>query len=359
MKISWTYTSIITANIFFIIFLNLILFYMKIKKYIFYKKEITLIVFSCLILVARILIPVEFPITYSIYMSNVYVEICRFLRNTKVCSVNIMIILFMISFCGTIIIAIIRILRYKRFIRLLSYGKTIRYIDTKNVFGQKIKIPIKKMKYINEIFIIGLLRPTIIFPEYLVKKENYVIQHELQHFKNHDLWYKLLLNILCTIYWWNPLVYKLRRSISDIMELRADFSVVEGISKKEKIEYVDSILLNAKEKRESRYGLGFSRNLYEIRIYSLLNDKRKQKLKFHIVVITMIILSFFIIIEPSGNLELGNAQFRLENSSSYLVKNQNGYDIFVDGKLRGHIKNIPKELSGLKVLEQSEIQIKK
>ena len=241
----------------------------------------------------------------------------------------------------------------KRFFRLLSYGKIIRYLDTKNVFGKKVKIPIKQMKYIDEIFIIGLLRPVIIFPENLMGEEKYVIYHELQHFKNHDLWYKLLVDILCVIYWWNPFVYILQRKISDMLELRTDFSVVEGISKKDRVAYVDNILLYAKKKCKIKMGLGLNKNLYEARIYSLLNDssKHKVKVKPYIIIIIMIVLSFFMIIEPNEPLNLSEGQFILKNNNTYLVKNKGGYDIYVEGKVVGNIKKIPKELSELKILE--------
>lgn len=351
MKVSCTYTSIITANIFFIIFLILILFYIEAKKDVFHKKEITLLVFSFLLLVVRLFTPLEFPITYSVYITDIYEEFCTLLRDTEIKGINIMTVLFTISLCGTVIITIVKILQYKRLFRLLSHAKVVRYIDTKNVFGKTIKIPIKQMKYIDEIFIIGLLHPTIIFPENLVGKEEYIIQHELEHFKNHDLWYKLLVDILCVIYWWNPFAYIMKRKVSDMLEVRTDFSVVENISKKEKITYVNNILLYAKEKSRMKMGLGLNKSLSKVRIYSLLNEKDKQKTKFNLVIILMILLSFFIIIEPRGKLNLSEGQFTLENNNTYLVKNKEGYDIYSEGKFVGNIKKIPKELEKLKILE--------
>ena len=276
MKISCTYTSIITANIFFVLFLVPMLLYIKRQKDIFHKKEIKMVVICFLFLVVRLFVPLEFPITYSVYITNIYAGFCEILRDRQIGNINIMILLFVINICGTVIISIVKILQYRRFSRLLSYGKVIRYIHTDNIFGKTIKIPIKQIKYMNEVFIVGLIRPTIILPENLVGNEEYIIQHELQHFKNHDLWYKLLVNILCVIYWWNPLTYVLQRYISNILELRNDFSVVENMSEKEKITYVDNILLFAKEGKKMKVGLGLNKNLSKTRIYSLLYEKNRK-----------------------------------------------------------------------------------
>ena len=324
---------------------------MKTKKDVFHKKEIVLLIFSFLLLVLRLVIPLEFPITYSVYVTDIYAEFCKVLRSTKISGIHIMTVFFAISLCGTVIITIVKILRYKRFFRLLSHGEVIRYIDVKNIFGKTIKIPIKQMKYIDEVFIIGLLNPVIIFPENLVGKEEYIIQHELEHFKNHDLWYKLLVDILCIIYWWNPFVYIMKRNVSDMLEVRTDFSVVENISKKDRIAYVNNILLYANEKSRVKVGLGLNKSLSKVRVYSVLNEKNKQKTKFNLIIILMIIVSFFLIIEPRETLDLNDGQFTLEGNDKYLVKSKGGYDIYVEGKNMGHLKEIPKELSDLKILE--------
>ena len=59
------------------------------------------------------------------------------------------------------------------------------------------------------------------------------------------------------------------------------------------------------------------------------------------------------IIEPNEPLNLSEGQFILKNNNTYLVKNKGGYDIYVEGKVVGNIKKIPKELSELKILEGS------
>ncbi len=351
MKVSLTYTSIITANIFFILFLVPVLFYIKRQKDIFHKKEIKIILVFFWILIIRLFTPFEFPITYSVYITNLYAKVCKILRDTKIGNINIMIFFCVISLCRTIILSIVKTSQYRRFFQLLSHGETIRYIPTKNMFGKTIEIPIKQIRYINEVFLVGLLKPIIIVPEVLVGKEEYVIEHELEHFKNHDLWYKLLVDILCLIYWWNPLVYVLKRYIENILELRNDFSVTKNMSEKEKIEYADTIFLYMKEKNKMNIGLGLTKNLSKTRIYSLLCKKTKKTIKFYLVVIILILFSFFVVIEPRGVLNLNNGQFTLEDDNSYLIKEKEGYSIYIDGEYTGNIKEIPKELSVLKILE--------
>ena len=65
----------------------------------------------------------------------------------------------------------------------------------------------------------------------------------------------------------------------------------------------------------------------------------------------MLVFSFFIIIEPRGALELKNGEFTLRGSNSYLMKEKEGYGVYINGEFIGDIKEIPKELSGLKILK--------
>ncbi len=354
MKVSCTYTTIITANIFFILFLVPVLFYIKRQKDTFHKKEIKMILVFFWILIIRLFTPFEYPVTYSVYITDLYAKACEILRDTKILNINIMIFFCVISFCGTMILSIIRISQYRRFLQLLSYGETIQHIPIQNMFGKTIEIPMKQIKFINEVFLVGLLKPMIIVPEILVGKEEYIIEHELEHFKNHDQWYKLLVDILCLVYWWNPLVYVLKRYIENILELRNDFSVTKNMTEKEKIEYADTIFLHMKEKNKMKLGLGLTKNLSKTRIYSLLIEKTKKTTKFYFVMIILILSSFFVVIEPRGVLNLNHGQFTLEEDNLYLIKEREGYSFYINDEYMGNIEEIPKELFELEILELRE-----
>lgn len=72
------------------------------------------------------------------------------------------------------------------------------------------------------------------------------------HYIKRDLFLKCFFEILCLLYWWNPLVYIVRYYFSNILEIRNDLIVCNELSEIEKIHYVEILLkcLGQKRKKE-------------------------------------------------------------------------------------------------------------
>ncbi len=66
----------------------------------------------------------------------------------------------------------------------------------------------------------GLRKPVILLPEvartWSAERLGLVLQHELAHHRRRDLFWYLAADVACALYWFNPLVWRLRR------RLRAD-----------------------------------------------------------------------------------------------------------------------------------------
>ena len=75
--------------------------------------------------------------------------------------------------------------------------------------------------------IAGLLRPVILLPcyHYTDEEYRYVFLHELCHWKNHDMWVKLFVEVFCILFWWNPLVYLLKKDLARALELKSGGAV--------------------------------------------------------------------------------------------------------------------------------------
>ncbi|MEO0478010.1 MAG: M56 family metallopeptidase [Planctomycetota bacterium] len=76
-------------------------------------------------------------------------------------------------------------------------------------------------------FCTGLLRPTIVLPRELVGHDSEatrraVLEHELSHLAHRDPWTTLLMNTALIVFWPQPLVWLLRRSLRREVERRAD-----------------------------------------------------------------------------------------------------------------------------------------
>lgn len=90
----------------------------------------------------------------------------------------------------------------------------------------------------------GIIQKRIYLPdeEYTKKELYYILKHEYAHFCNRDLIIKFLVKLFCCIFWWNPAIYLLKKDIAQILEVKCDVSATQNFSKREKMEYLLTII---------------------------------------------------------------------------------------------------------------------
>lgn len=71
---------------------------------------------------------------------------------------------------------------------------------------------------------------------------NMIVRHELQHKKNNDLWYKLLIMFVCDLYWFNPVMIIMRRLAYQDVECVCDTQVLHRLPAKERKAYGNIVL---------------------------------------------------------------------------------------------------------------------
>lgn len=71
---------------------------------------------------------------------------------------------------------------------------------------------------------------------------NYIMMHEYTHFCNQDGVVKLLTMLFCCVFWWNPIVYILKKDVIQILEIKCDVCATQSFTKKERLEYLQTIL---------------------------------------------------------------------------------------------------------------------
>lgn len=84
-------------------------------------------------------------------------------------------------------------------------------------------------------FSTGLARKKIILPDksYTDIELEAILCHEYNHLKNRDIWFKMLLCLVKSVHWFNPMVYRMEHEISQNMEIICDEAVIEN----RKLEY--------------------------------------------------------------------------------------------------------------------------
>lgn len=124
----------------------------------------------------------------------------------------------------------------------------------------------------------GLFKSYIFLPDYPYSKDelNWILRHELMHFKNKDILIKFAVLFLKIIYWFNPLVYIMSNRINIDCELCCDESVLNDRSLKEKKEYALALIKSIKLSKNYQSGIlttEFNKTNLEKRLESIIHKK--------------------------------------------------------------------------------------
>lgn len=95
--------------------------------------------------------------------------------------------------------------------------------------------------------LLGLIRPVVLLPAEELPEEELplMLRHELTHLRRHDVAYKLFLQMVCVVHWFNPLVWWMSREAGRNLELCCDEDVVRGRDKAFCRTYGDMLLKTA------------------------------------------------------------------------------------------------------------------
>ena len=143
-------------------------------------------------------------------------------------------------FGGAVLCALVaatRIVRFERFLRgTLPASERLQRlaIDTARKLGVR-RVP--DLRYMDgaEVPFVWCAgrRPTIVLPMRLVcqlddQSSALILAHELAHLRRRDHWVRAVELIVSTVYWWNPLVWVIRRQIHQAEDLCCDAWVLRA-----------------------------------------------------------------------------------------------------------------------------------
>jgi len=98
--------------------------------------------------------------------------------------------------------------------------------------------------YIGTPYGIGVFHRRILLPAFPYSEEalSCILRHEYMHFRNHDVLFKQIIILFCMVFWWNPAVWLMKRDVEQLIELRCDAAATKGMSRAEKICYLETIV---------------------------------------------------------------------------------------------------------------------
>ena len=192
----------------------------------------------------------------------------------------------------------------------------------------------------------------------------FVLLHELEHLKRHHMLIKSCAEIVTAIYWWNPIIWLLRREIIYAMEMQADMQAIETLPIKTRLTYLESLVNVSKKVTKKQItnpvlSFAFKSSMIERRINTALkfdcftNYIKTSKVYIWSLALSLFFLLFsFIYTFESYNVSPVNVEgtFIISPETDYfLLRDNNTYDLYVNGKFVVTVHNIPDDLSNLPI----------
>jgi len=186
--------------------------------------------------------------------------------------------LFFIWSALALVLFVRKVTVYQGFIQYIKAGnKEVSDIKILNLLSDceeklniKTRVELSRNPLIASPIMIGFFRARIVLPacELDDKELSYIFVHELIHYKQRDMFYKWLIQIVVCVHWFNPFVYLLEKEVNKSCELSCDEKVISILNEKAKREYGDTLISFLK-----------SNNLYKSSLASVTLTEGAEQLK--------------------------------------------------------------------------------
>lgn len=301
----------------------------------------------------RMLFPIEWGYTHSFYFEKVFTTIreffiCEIFKGEQ--SIAVWQICLAAWILVTVFLGFYKIKDYKRSMRLFRVlpeipRKCLNAVWEEDFIKQYPEIQeLKFVKFNHTVspFLAGLRQPVIVMPDrkFTDQELRCVVGHEVLHYRNHDIFWKIFTEALCTIFWWNPVFLFMKKRLFHMIEIKNDRKLTEAMTVKEKSEYLDCLLGIVKDSCGNSFTgtVGFSKTDKKIlrqRVELIVSPgkiNRGCQIVTGIVVAVLLFLSTAVVFEPTyPNYEIPNMGLGLNEETGFLVENGDVYDIYLLG----------------------------
>lgn len=126
---------------------------------------------------------------------------------------------------------------------------------------------------------------------YGTEEMEFILSHELSHYIRKDLWYKMLMIVVTTIYWFNPALYWMQKEAEKDIENLCDGKMAANYSIQERRRYGELLLKIAAAQNHVPYlsvSLSDSKQVFKDRILYMMNLKSLKEKLFPAVFLTVV-----------------------------------------------------------------------
>lgn len=311
---------------------------------------------SCMIvlllaMVLRMFVPFEFPYTYSVRIEDLLTPVRRVLTYailSEPMKVTVWHVLIGIWILGSVLCFAERLYCYGKITRCIQLLPRKEWSEISKQYHFAVerypditKIKVVCSNQINSPYLVGFRTPYLVLPDvaYKANQFRYIVLHELMHVRNKDISWKILIDLLCTVFWWNPVFVLLKRELFQLIEMRNDMQIISMLSDEETIAYMECLRDMAVQLtgKDVAFGLSFSRSeLKELsrRMRLLASDKHFSTLLqvvLSVVVGALLLLTTAVIVEPYS-VEKVEEGIVATAGNTILIKNGDKYDVYIEGE---------------------------
>lgn len=314
--------------------------------------------------VLRVFLPIEFPgLQIILEDRSVYVKIFEaFIQRDAdgIARPNTALIIFLCAWAvGIIVISMWNIISQRKFFHYLMANGDYATDHERSIFSGVVKdvlksdknVALRKTDVITGTLVVGLIHKTVLIPDetYTDDELKMIFRHECMHIKNKDLWIKLLVQIYCCIFWWNPFAYLLKTDLDVSLEMKCDLNATKDLSDTEKLTYIETLKNRSVAKSGGKPFVicaeladGKKKSKLVARIKAVLAEPPKRAGQVIINTVIAILFigifagSYVIIWQPNFREEgpteesytLAEGERVVDNDDAYLIKRDDGSYLF-------------------------------
>lgn len=307
----------------------------------------------------RMCFPFEFWYTYSWYVEDTLQPVMRILfyqvysGSIEITIADVLLSVWCLGAVISLIYSIISYQKLKRYVSILPKEKWEDFLEKyhlkKEDYKGTEKIMIAYNQDIRSPCVIGLRHPCVLLPKTTYSEEQfkYIMMHEMMHVKNKDILCKVFIDLLCMVFWWNPIFRYLRKELFQLIEIHNDMKIVSELPEQKIVGYMEALKDTAVQmsKRQQAYTVPFnqgSKGALKRRL-SLIGDAthfyRIWQAVLFFLAILMLFLTSAVIIEPYSFERIDEGTM-VTSENTYLIINGDKYDVYIEGEYMMTVDNL-------------------
>lgn len=355
-----------------VVFFNLALvaaFIMRRSSALLARQTIPFLLFTVFLGVVRLLTPVDIiGKTFIVRSYHFAPALVDFVRSPVIGNYTVGALLLTIWLFGTVVFILRDLVRHVRSLRASrNYPPADRddLLDLASDFGGNFGLLVSPV--VSRPYVSGLFRPIIYLPDIELPEEQWrvILRHEVQHIRSRDGWKKLFFLAIQALFWWNPLAHISLKEIDTLIELQCDARVTAGMGAEEVNRYLET-LKELKTRTPppqvpaAASALVWDQKQMDARLEALQNvglgKKRRPNVFAYILLVTVFVLSYFVIVQPivypdsldlTEKIRQSDEVFALpymletsETSNEYIVHKNGEYHFYINDQ---HMSRITEE----------------